>query len=177
MERVLEEIASFSADHIVITGGEPMLAKDLNVLTRKLNSLGKHITIETAGTLYQPVHCDLMSISPKMSNSTPEESIAGKWSARHEATRTQVDVLRKLLELHDYQLKFVVASPDDLTEIEDLLEKLGNIDNRRVLLMPEGVSREVLEERQSWLDPICEEKGFRFSQRMHIFWYGNRRGT
>ena len=51
--------------HVVLTGGEPMLFAELIPLTAALRNRGWHITIETAGTLYLPVACDLMSISPK----------------------------------------------------------------------------------------------------------------
>ena len=56
--------------HVVLTGGEPMLFSELIPLCAALRQAGRHVTIETAGTLYLPVECDLMSISPKMSNST-----------------------------------------------------------------------------------------------------------
>src|SRR4051794_13577187 len=52
--------------HVVITGGEPMLFAELIPLSQRLSEFGFHITIETAGTLYLPVTCDLMSISPKL---------------------------------------------------------------------------------------------------------------
>jgi 7-carboxy-7-deazaguanine synthase len=55
----------------VLTGGEPMLFAELIPLSTALRNAGWHITIETSGTLYLPVSCDLMSISPKLSNSTP----------------------------------------------------------------------------------------------------------
>ena len=48
-----------------------MLFAELIPLTAGLRERGRHITIETAGTLYLPVACDLMSISPKLANSTP----------------------------------------------------------------------------------------------------------
>ena len=57
--------------HLVLTGGEPMLFTELVPLAARLRQLGWHITVETAGTLYLPVACDLMSISPKLSNSSP----------------------------------------------------------------------------------------------------------
>ena len=54
---------------------------------------GLHITIETAGTVFAPVACDLMSISPKLANSTPE----GPWAKQHERLRIQPEVLRRLM--------------------------------------------------------------------------------
>ena len=58
-------------EHVVLTGGEPMLYSELIPLCESLSNHGCHITVETAGTLYLPLHCDLMSISPKLSNSSP----------------------------------------------------------------------------------------------------------
>ena len=47
-----------------------------------------HITIETAGTVFAPVVCDLMSISPKLANSTPEgEFRRSSRTAAHAALR------------------------------------------------------------------------------------------
>ncbi len=48
-----------------------MLFAELIPLATALRNAGWHITIETSGTLYLPVACNLMSISPKLSNSTP----------------------------------------------------------------------------------------------------------
>ena len=64
-----------------------------------------------------------------------------------------------------------------MDEIFDFLDNLPSIKKEKVLLMPEGVSTAVLESKASWLEKICEDNGFRFCQRQHIFWYGNRRGT
>lgn len=154
-----------------------MLAPEIESLTRQLAEHRRHVTIETAGTIYREVACDLMSISPKLSNSTPTVARAGAWARRHEKTRLQLDILRRLTDQFPYQLKFVVAEPQDQLEIENLLEKIGNIDRERVLLMPEGIDVATLKAREEWLKPSAETAGFSFCPRRHIEWYGNRRGT
>src|SRR3954468_14954811 len=74
---LLAEIARHPATHVVLTGGEPMMFKELVPLITALKSQGKHITVETAGTLWLEElpqgAIDLASISPKLSNSTPLE--------------------------------------------------------------------------------------------------------
>jgi len=165
------------ATHVVLTGGEPMLAKDVESLCEMLNERNFHITIETAGTLDKKVHCDLMSISPKLSNSTPSAERAGQWAAKHEATRHRPDVVAELIARHDYQLKFVVAKEEDLGEIETYLSEVGDVDRNKVLLMPEGIDSATLEQRATWLEPLCVDRGFTFCPRQHIFWYGNKRAT
>ena len=123
------------------------------------------------------VNCDLMSISPKLANSTPSRSRAGDWASRHENARHRPDVVNQLISRHDYQLKFVVSQPSDLEEIEQYLELLPGVHRHRVLLMPEGVEASQLAERETWLLPACDEHQFTYCPRMHIHWYGNKRGT
>ena len=74
-----------------------MLFSELVPLCEELRQRGFHITIETAGTLYLPLACDLMSVSPKLSNSTPSLNSALSWHRRHELTRYRPDVLRRLV--------------------------------------------------------------------------------
>src|SRR5690606_16166098 len=113
-------------EHVVLTGGEPMLVSDLVPLTEQLAGRGHHITIETAGTVDLPVHCDLMSISPKLANSTPtaertahlDVQAAAGWPARHDKRRHQPDVIRRLTGAYDFQLKFVIDTPDDVADVE-----------------------------------------------------------
>jgi len=171
IDAILTEVASYPARHAVVTGGEPMIAPGIVELTERLRARGLHITIETAGTVFAPVVCDLMSISPKLANSTPE----GSWSAQHERLRFQPDILRRLMLEYDYQLKFVVAQPEDLAEIQQMLDKLSG-DRGKVILMPEGVDAAVLRERGLWLAEIAKREGFRYSPRLHVDLWGNRRG-
>lgn len=165
------------ANHVVLTGGEPMLAKEVESLCESLSRNKFHITIETAGTLDKRVHCDLMSISPKLSNSTPSIERAGQWAAKHEATRYRPDVVTELIERHEYQLKFVVAKDGDIDEIDSFLSAVGEVDPDKVLLMPEGIDAATLQQRAQWLEPLCVDRGFAFCSRQHIFWYGNKRAT
>jgi 7-carboxy-7-deazaguanine synthase len=160
------------ASHVVLTGGEPMIAPQVVELTERFHARGLHITIETAGTVSKPVACDLMSISPKLAHSTPP----GQWAATHERLRIQPDVLQHLMGAYEYQLKFVVAKPEDLEEIQRLLNQLA-ADRSKVILMPEGIDAQVLRERSQWLAEICKREGFRFSPRLHVDLYGNARGT
>jgi 7-carboxy-7-deazaguanine synthase len=90
----------------VVTGGEPFLATEIEELTAKLKPLGSHITIETAATLFKPVACDLISMSPKLANSTPWKRAKGKFAKMHETARLNFAVMQHHRRLQ-YQLKFV----------------------------------------------------------------------
>lgn len=171
LDAILSTVAEYPARHAVVTGGEPMIAPGIVELTEHLRARGLHITIETAGTVFAPVACDLMSISPKLANSTPE----GSWATQHDRLRFQPDILRRLMSAYDYQLKFVVAQPGDMGEIQQMLDVLA-ADRGKVILMAEGVDASVLRERGLWLAGIAKREGFRFSPRLHVDLWGNRRG-
>jgi 7-carboxy-7-deazaguanine synthase len=176
LDAILGEVRRHGATHVVVTGGEPMIAPDIVELTRAIQSLGLHVTIETAGTVAAPVACDLMSISPKLANSTPREREGGRWAAQHDRLRYQPEVLKMLMAEYAYQLKFVVAAPEDLGEIQTILEETG-ADRSRVVVMPEGTDAETLSARARWLVYICKRESFRYGPRLHIELYGNRRGV
>ena len=173
VESIAEEVMRYSVSHVVITGGEPMIAPQIDELTHLLR---QHVTIETAGTVDAQVRCDLMSISPKLANSTPHDREDGRWAAQHERLRYQPEILKRLIQLYPYQLKFVIADPGDLTEVHAIIDTIAAA-NSRVVLMAEGIERDVLAERGRWLAEICKREGFRFSPRLHIDLWGNRRGV
>jgi len=173
LDRILDEVAAHPARHVVVTGGEPMIAPDICALTGRLRARGMHITIETAGTVFAPVSCDLMSISPKLANSTPDDA---RWGRQHERLRIQPEVLTELMARYNYQLKFVIERPEDVEEVRLLVASL-HADREHVILMAEGTDTDRLKERGIWLAEICKSEGFRFSPRLHVDLWGPRRGV
>jgi 7-carboxy-7-deazaguanine synthase len=165
-----------SPKHVVLTGGEPMLFAELIPLSAALRKDGWHITIETSGTLYLPVVCDLMSISPKLSNSTPTPEQDPRWTRRHESSRHAPQVVNRLIAEYDYQIKFVIDRPADCQEAESYLAAMPQIDRARVMLMPQGADPEELAEKNQWLEPYCAEHGLIFCPRRHVEWFGSGRG-
>ena len=163
--------------HVILTGGEPMLQREIIELCALLHTADFHITMETAGTIERELACDLMSISPKLSNSDPQASRAGEWLAKHQQERHRPEIVRDLIQRHSYQLKFVVSQPSDLVEILAYLDAVKNFDPERVLLMPEGIKPAELDQREQWLRPLSEKHGFKLCRRLHISWYGNLRRT
>lgn len=176
--KIVAAARSHPARHCVLTGGEPMVARGIHDLARALREAGFHITIETAGTLPpKGIACDLASISPKLSNSTPRPGeIDEAWIARHEATRTAG--LRPWLEAGPFQLKFVFSDAPDLAEIEATLAPcLDLIPPHKVLLMPEGTTAEAMDARRPALVEACLARGYRLCDRLHIRLFGNTPGT
>jgi 7-carboxy-7-deazaguanine synthase len=179
VNEILSEIKNYPAQHIVLTGGEPMIAKEIHTLAAELRNLEKHITIETAATILpNGIVCDLASLSPKLAHSTPSEESAGAWSKKHEQVRLQPDVIKAWVNQCDYQLKFVINSEIDLTEIHSLLEKIDRkIPPHKILLMPEGIDIDRLKKNAFTVSETCKTYGYRYCPRLHIDLYGNKRGT
>lgn len=176
LDRLLAWVEGFPAyRHVVLTGGEPMIQPELPALSRALHARGLHITIETAGTVEADAVCDLMSISPKLANSTPWQRDP-RWAERHEKARMNLPVLHSLVRNYEYQLKFVVEKEADLTEIQSLVRDL-DAPPGKVLLMPEGIDDSTLRARSQWLVELCKAHGYRFCPRLHIQIWGARRGV
>jgi 7-carboxy-7-deazaguanine synthase len=177
VDEIIAEVEEWDVKHVVITGGEPMLFAEMIPLCRELKRRGRHITIETAGTLYLPAACDLMSISPKLSSSGPDPERHAHWARRHERQRLQREVLMRLMAEYDYQLKYVVDRVDDVAEVEEMLASLPAVSAERVLLMPQGRTMEEMTSRSLWLAELCHERGWAICPRRQLEWFGPVRGT
>jgi 7-carboxy-7-deazaguanine synthase len=154
---------------IVITGGEPMMNPQLPELTTALKERNKHITIETSGINFiAGLSCDLMSISPKLSNSTQ--------SGENPALE-QLSSLKQLIRRYPYQLKFVVDSTDDLQEIQQTLKQIGGVSAEKVMLMPQAKKRNELIAKSPMVAQLCKENGFVFCNRLQILLWDGIRGV
>ena len=173
--------------HTMITGGGPTLHKEMLI---KLCEIAKknyqHITIETEGSEFVPTMGDLISLSPKLSNSTPKpgtwmpylnREVTEKDKEKHEKWRCNYDAMKSLITYHpDYQMKPVISSEKDLEEVKYLQEIL-DVPNDKVYLMPEGLEPKQLNERRKWLMDLCVREGYNFTDRLHIIAYGDIRGV
>ena len=175
IERIIRTVLHHKTRFVVITGGEPMINTELPQLVRELKKADKHITIETAGIAFVPdLPCDLMSISPKLSNSTPKDPTLQK---DHENSRLDIAVLRELIDHYDYQLKFVVDSQTDLPQIHRTIAEIANINPEKVLLMPQAATRQELLQKSLLVAELCKETGYAFSQRLQILLWNNKTAT
>ena len=175
VEDAVDAILVHNCKQVVITGGEPfMQPKDLTVLCHRLRQNGKHITIETNGTLFERVEADLLSISPKLENSNPSEF--NHHFKQHQRNRINQEVLRQFLDYYNCQLKFVVETERDLFEIHQLETEM-QIPTSIIVLMPQGITNDQIQERQNWVVETCKKYGYRYSPRLHVDIWGDTRGT
>ena len=185
-ERGVQELADWVAGtgcrHVVLTGGEPVMFPQFPELCDALRAGGRHLTVETAGTIFRPAAADLWSVSPKLANSTPWHRAGGRFAQLHERQRLRPDVLRQIRDHAavtgaDVQWKFVVTAPGDLDEIGEVLAGVGGVEPADVMLMPEGTDAATLAGRAEWLVEACKASGHRLAPRLHIALFGDARGT
>ena len=173
-EQVKRKIQSYRANHLIITGGEPMTHPELPDLLKSVADDNLHITIETSGIRFVPdLPCTLMSISPKLANSTPTEPTV---AAEHEKMRLDPPALQRLIYSYEYQLKFVVDSSGDLDEITQCLKNLGSVNRRKIFLMPQAVTLDEYLSKSKMVAELCKQTGFCFSPRLQVLLWDNQRG-
>ena len=105
----------------MLTGGEPLLFSELIPLCGGLRAAWWTYHHRNGRHFYLPLECELLSINPKLANSTPSATQAGKWQLRHERSRFAPEVIHRLIGEHEYQFKFVIDQPADCGEVEALL--------------------------------------------------------
>ncbi len=163
--------------HVVISGGEPMMQKQMAELVDRLHENDHYVTIETAGTIFkEDVKADLFSISPKLKNSFPKKEENPKEFKIHTKNNNFENLDSFVKSDLNYQFKFVVEGRDDVPEIRSLVEKY-NIPNEKVFIMPEGVEREVIQSRLLELAEICKEENWILTNRLHVQIWGKMRGV
>lgn len=187
IDAIVDDVQSHEdAEHVILTGGEPLIHDESVTLLERLNDMGYHTTVETNGTIYRDAPIDLASISPKLSSSipTPEKDPTGEgeWADRHDDQRIDLEALAALVETYEFQLKFVVTDAEDLPEIEQIVDCLrdaatADVPDSAVLLMSEGTTREALDRRRNNVATLAMEHGYRYTPRLHVDLWNDAPGT
>tara|TARA_R100001591_G_scaffold2417_1_gene5931 strand:- start:958 stop:1734 length:777 start_codon:yes stop_codon:yes gene_type:complete len=172
---------------MMLTGGSPTMHKKLvNELTHFANEREIFITIETEGShfLATDYPINLLSISPKFSNSipvigaiTPEGKVADERMVKqHNKFRVNRAAIKQSINYHnDYHIKPVLDK--DLTilnEIEDFIDEL-EIPKEKIWAMPAGDTRESLMQSYPIVMNFVRDKGWRFTGRSHIMAFDTER--
>ena len=173
---------------MMLTGGSPTMHPALvNELTHFAHERDIFITIETEGSHFLPTDypINLLSISPKLSNSVPVLGVLTPQGAvtdqnmidRHNRYRLNYDAIAKQIDYHsDYHIKPVWDGKDEnaLNEILDFIKEL-KIPNDKVWFMPAGDSREALFKSYPVLFDWVRDNGYRMTWRPHIIAFEDKR--
>ncbi len=193
--------------HVVLTGGEPLMFPAAAVLARRLREHRLHVTIETAGTVDNHAPADLMSISPKLSSSTPTpaqarmllkiptnakprgradaraeveadaETDATVWPARHEARRLNLPALQSLIDRCPERQLKFVACREADLAEIDALLRKLRGWQCQDVMLMPEGTAPPTPAHKAWVARACMERGWRYCARLHIELYGNTRGT
>lgn len=172
---VAREVDRLGARHVVLTGGEPTIQRELPDLARLLRSGGHHLTVETNTTIFPeslvPL-IDLWSLSPKLGS-------AGESYLRYPIIERFLNTLNP----QQQQWKFVVRDDADEADLRTLLERYPMFAEHRVpiVLQPEGdvatidypVAIERLADRVR--DPFWDRYYVRVLPQLHVIVWGRRR--
>ncbi len=72
--------------------------------------------------------------------------------------------------------KFVASGDGDADEIT-AFQKQFEVSSRRIFVMPEARTKEVLEQNRERVFQLCLQHGWRYSDRTHVAIFGERRGV
>lgn len=183
-------------NHMVISGGEPFIQSDAltQLIAQLKNNKQIHFAVETNGSIYHEElvnNIDFFSISPKLKNSVPTKEKLDKTKivlpfepGQAEKTRRNLSAIQSIIDHcnshqdKDFQLKFVVQHHDELLEIEEsFLSHLHGWKPDDVVLMPLGSTPEELEQTRMVALEAAIERGWRFSPRLQITYFGGQPGV
>lgn len=164
-EELINQISKYNCKYIILTGGEPLIYKDIVFLTQELKNQGFHITVETNATVKKPIVCDLLSLSPKLMH-----------SGNVDVKLFDPDIIKYYLKNYNYQIKFVVRDQqNNFDEITHLLSLLDTYDLERILIMPMSATKSDLYKIQKKIISLCLKNGYRYSNRLQLQVWGNKK--
>lgn len=159
---LLANVRRHWSGHVVVTGGEPLEDPDIERITTALKTIDHHITIETSGSVFREVPCDLMSISVRLPSTPPETK-----KSKGTLAPSKLEALRELVRRYPYQLKFEVRQPTDIADVKRIVEQ-ADADGHRVMLIPSAASAKEWGEQSVWIFEACRLFYYRYSPRLKL---------
>ena len=174
---------------MTLTGGAPTMHPALvNELMHFAHQHDLFVTLETEGSHFVATDypINLLSISPKFSNSLPQvgmrtplgQVVDARMIHQHNKYRLNLTVIRRMINTHqDYHIKPVLdAELTALDELEDFLQQL-QIPDDKVWVMPAGDSRAALMRAYGVVMNHARDRGWRFTPRPHIIAFDTERNV
>jgi len=155
IDEILAEVASHGADHVCVTGGEPLSQKRCLILLERLCDLGYKVSLETSGAL------DVSAVDPRVT-----KVMDLKAPDSGESKRNLWSNLDHLLP-HD-QIKIVIASRADYEWACAMLQEHALTTRCMVLFSPVHGAVEP-RELAEWI--IADKLPVRFQMQLHkLLW-------
>jgi 7-carboxy-7-deazaguanine synthase len=160
--------------HLVLTGGSPLRQQDALIeLINKIQEKHKikpFVQIENECTIMpKSKMIEIVNVwnnSPKLKNSgNPDEK------------RYKPDILNFMNSVPFSFFKFVIEKKEDWKNIEEEFLNNNLISKHKVILMPEGETREQLQKHYEACVELCCENGVNMTDRLHVTIWDKKTGV
>lgn len=160
---LLNLLDDYGINNVILTGGEPLLYSQIELLTNELKEKEYFLTIETNATIIKNVKADLISMSPKLAHA----------NIKNEIVTINYEVIQYYIDNYEYQLKFVVKNENDFIAVQHIIQKLRNVDCNNVFMMPLAKSLAELTRLQKEIVRLCIKYHYRYANRLQLqIWDG-----
>jgi len=165
IDEIVETLADYLVDRVVITGGEPLMqATALAELADRLLEDGYSVEVETNGTRKPLPNPEIQwNVSPKLAHSGDPFEL-----------RINFDALALFRDAGAI-FKFVCESEADLEEVAGFADKL-NLDADSIWIMPEGKTPDAVAQHLALVADGAIARGWNISGRLHVSIWGDTRG-
>jgi 7-carboxy-7-deazaguanine synthase len=156
-DSIIDEVRSYGARHVCVTGGEPLAQPNCLGLLQRLCDAGFEVSLETSGAL------DVAQVDARVSR-----VIDVKTPDSNESARNRIENF-SLLTARD-QLKFVIGSRADYDWSKDFIAAHGLAERSRILFSPSyhQLSATTLAE---WI--LADRLPVRFQLQLHKVLWGD----
>lgn len=110
IEEILKRVKKYNCPNVTVTGGEPLIHKDINTLLEELSAKDYQVNVETNGSIIPPSHND-SNIFYTVDYKTYSSGMTDRMNPKTFSTMSIFDVL-----------KFVVGSREDLDQAYDFVK-------------------------------------------------------
>ncbi len=185
--RIMEEIKEVASPVIILTGGEPLLRKDIFEITRKAVECGFKPVLATNGTLLtediakELKACGIARVSISLDGADPSAHDGfRKMPGAFEGAIKGIEVLKKVGIPFQINTTITAVNIEEIPKVHELAKKLGAVAHHVFLLVPVGrgkelknqsISPEKYEEILHWFYEQREKSGLQLKATCAPFYY------
>jgi len=160
LDVILDEVASYGAHYVCVTGGEPLAQKACTELLVELCDAGYEVSLETSGAM------DISEVDTRVSR-----VMDLKTPGSGEQQRNRLDNLDELTE--NDQLKFVICNRQDYEWAKGMIGQYQLAQRCDILFSPSAAELPA-QELADWI--LADRLPVRFQMQLHKVLWGDTPG-
>ena len=185
IEDIIAECDKYNTDNITVTGGEPMIHKDIKYLLRALSDAGYDVNVETNGSIPLEDYFEEPDPEDKENIYRPLEKYARVWFTIDCKTKSsgmyeKMESTNFSTNFENALYKFVVGSQEDLNQARDIIKNIPLNKSNYIYLSPvfgKIEPKEIVEfmQKYDWTELECP---IRVQLQLHkMIWPPEQRGV